>query len=40
MTNREIAETLGVSVRWVKKLWVRYRGPDPSRIASSCTDLS
>ena len=32
MTNREIAETLDISVIWVKKLWARYRNVRPSGI--------
>ena len=32
MTNREIAETAGVSVVWVKKLWAWYRHTKPVDI--------
>ena len=36
MTNREIAEVMGISVIWVKKLWARYRGTRPACIAHPC----
>ena len=36
MANREIAETMGVSISWVKKLWARYRSTGPSRMTYPC----
>ena len=32
MTNAQIAESMKVSVPWVKKLWQRYRGYEPKNI--------
>ena len=31
-TNRQIADTMGISEIWVKKLWARYKGVEPDRI--------
>ena len=36
MANREIAEAMGVSISWVKKLWARYRSTGPSRMTCMC----
>ena len=33
LTGRQIAETMGVSDIWVKKLWARYRHAKPAEIA-------
>ena len=33
MSNAEIAESMGVSNRWVRKLWSRYRFTRPEDIA-------
>ena len=32
MTNRQIADAMGISEIWVKKLWARYKGVEPDRM--------
>jgi len=32
MTNREIAETMKISIIWVKKLWARYKHTKPTDV--------
>ena len=33
LTNAEIAEPMGVSVRWVQKLWARHKRGNPQEIS-------
>ena len=35
LTNRQIAESMKISIIWVKKLWARYRHTESTKITYS-----